>query len=190
MTFILHINKPEFSCFNARALLQGSLVFLLTCLIFRQKSSLWLLAQAPFWHNLVLRGGSEASTFPEARCWCLWRGFEHIYLYSSLKRFGAALPFGSLCAGSVVSVYFCLPQICNSFVKRIVLKWTQLLLLGDRSRRGPFVGKGRTAKAVFSQQFWRNPGTGPVLLHKISVWGSGNYLSHLTKWHSHMCGRA
>jgi len=37
--FTLHINKAEFSCFNASALLQGSPFFLLTCLFFRQKNS-------------------------------------------------------------------------------------------------------------------------------------------------------
>jgi len=82
------------------------------------------------------------------------------------------------------------PKICSLF-KRIVLKGAKLLMLGDESRHGCLVGKGREG-SVFSQLFhhWRNPGTSPVILFKTSVWGSGNYLSHLTKWHSHMCGCA
>lgn len=88
-----------------------------------------------------------------------------------------------------VNVLFCLPQICNSFVKRIVLKWTKLLLLGERSRHGLFVRKEGKQRLCFHS----SSGEIQVLVLSSSIrflWGSGNYLSHPAKWHSHMCGCA
>lgn len=58
---------------NASALLQGALVFLLACLFFRQKISLWLLARPTHCFGLgpvdnLLKGGSYTSPSPETQC--------------------------------------------------------------------------------------------------------------------------
>lgn len=123
----------------------------------------------------------------------LW---TQVYLYGSVpaaKSCKAAVPLGSFLPWISWLLMFSsvFPKICNLFAKRIVLKGAKLLMLGDGSGHGRLVGKGRKGSA-FLQLFhhWRNPGTSPVILFKTSVWGSGNYLSHLTKWHSHLCGCA
>lgn len=97
----------------------------------------------------------------------LW---AHVYLQGSVpavESCKAALPLASsmprVCGLLMFSSVF--PKIHNLFVRRIVLKAAELLVLGDESRSGCLVGKGREG-SVFSQRFrhWRNEGTSPVTL--------------------------
>lgn len=103
LAFIFHINKPEFTCFNARALLQGSLVFLLTCLIFRQKISVatgpgTILVQSDAHGRFLgLHLPWSSVLMPLVELWTF-------YLYSSVKSCRAALHFGGSCPGRSVNV--------------------------------------------------------------------------------------